>query len=381
MNTQIKKRKQRGGVYKQGKNWYIDYYVGERRKRECAGPCKRTARNALRKIKVEIAEGKYLDKQTVEKIKFVDFAEQYLELYCKHNHKPGSTKKDINAAGILKRYFADKYLDEITTFQVERFKAEFIKTVKPATVNRRLAFLKAMLNRAIEWGKIKENPASKVKMFRENNQRMRFLEREEINKLLDNADGYVKNIIIVAINTGIRRGEILKLKWRDIDLNNSMIYLNDTKNSESRQVPINNAVRTALIKTEKHKDSPYIFCKPTGQPRFDIRKSFLQAQKKSGIMNFRFHDLRHTFASQLVMSGIDLNTVRELLGHKSIQMTLRYSHLSPMHKKRAVDILDSRLVSLQTLKKKDSIFEKLDFSSNSLKDQGLDTHGAIAQFG
>ncbi|MBN1353805.1 MAG: site-specific integrase [Candidatus Omnitrophica bacterium] len=371
METLIKKRKKRDGVFKQGKVWYIDYYFGSRRIRKAIGPSKRTATNALRKIKVEIAEGKYLDKQAIEKIKFSDFAEQYLGLYCKHNHKPGSFKKDINAANILKRYFGDKYIDEISTFQIERFKAEFIKTVKPATVNRRIAFLKAMLNRAIEWEKLKENPARKVKLFRENNKRTRFLEREEIKKLIDNADGYIKNILIIAINTGMRRGEILKLKWRDIDFKNSLIYLNDTKNSESRQVPINDAVKSALISTEKNTESPYIFCKPNGQPRFDIRKSFLQAQKKSGILNFRFHDLRHTFASQLVMAGIDLNTVRELLGHKSIQMTQRYSHLSPLHKQRAVSILDSRLDIIQTYDKKDTIFENLDFEHNSLKNQEL----------
>lgn len=109
----------------------------------------------------------------------------------------------------------------------------------------------------------------------------------------------------------------------------------------------------------KHPDSQYIFCNNEGQPYGDIRKSFLTAIKKSGIVSFRFHDLRHTFASQLVMSGVDLNTVRELLGHKSLEMTLRYSHLSPDHKKRAVDILGKRMDTFWTLEGKPKLVSKI----------------------
>ena len=106
---------------------------------------------------------------------------------------------------------------------------------------------------------------------------------------------------------------------------------------------MNDLVKKALIRVPKHPDSPYIFCNKEGKPYHDIRKSFYTALKKSGIINFKLHDCRHTFASQLVMSGVDINTVRELLGHKDIRMTLRYSHLSQDHKRRAVDILGSQL--------------------------------------
>ena len=98
----------------------------------------------------------------------------------------------------------------------------------------------------------------------------------------------------------------------------------------------------------KHPESPYIFCSKNGKPYGDIKKSFLTAITKSGIIGFHFHDLRHTFASQLVMAGVDLNTVRELLGHKSLEMTLRYSHLSPDHKKRAVDVLNRQMDTIWT---------------------------------
>ena len=98
-----------------------------------------------------------------------------------------------------------------------------------------------------------------------------------------------------------------------------------------------------MIRVRRHEKFAYVFCKADGTPYADIKTGFWTAVRKFGIIDFRFHDLRHAFASHLVISGIDLNTVRELLGHKSLEITLRYSHLSPDHKKRAVDILDKRL--------------------------------------
>jgi len=102
------------------------------------------------------------------------------------------------------------------------------------------------------------------------------------------------------------------------------------------------------LRTLRYPDGPYVFCDKNGQSYRNIRKSFFTAMRKAGIIGFRFHDLRHTFASHLVMSGVDLNTVRELLGHKSLEMTLRYSHLSPDHKRSAVDILNRQMDTIWT---------------------------------
>ena len=112
---------------------------------------------------------------------------------------------------------------------------------------------------------------------------------------------------------------------------------------------MNPLVRRTLIAVRKHPDSPYVFCNANGENYANVRKSFFTALKKSGIIKFRFHDLRHTFASHLVMSGVDLTTVRELLGHKSLEMTLRYSHLSPDHKQRAVANLSRQMDTFWTL--------------------------------
>ena len=344
------------GVYKKGNTYYIDYYIDGRRRRECIGLDKRLAETVLKKRKVEIAEGRYLDIKKNEKIKFENFADQYLELHSKINNRSWQ-KSDLYNITILKRSFSGKYLYEITPVMIERFKTERIKEVSPATVNRNLACLKCMFNKAIQWGKLEENPFRAVKLLKENNKRLRYLEKEEIVKLLARCSRHLRPIVVVALNTGMRKGEILGLKWQDIDFKQGIIYLYNTKNGEKREIPINEMAKTALIRTLKHPDSPYVFCDKNGNLIRDFRKSFFTALKKSGIINFRFHDLRHTFASQLVMAGIDLNTVRELLGHKSLEMTLRYAHLSPDHKRRAVDILSKRMDTIWTPEVKSSIAE------------------------
>jgi len=330
----------KGRVFRRGDIWYIDFSSSGHRIRQAVGNNKKFSEAALAKKITEVNEGKFLDVRREQKIKLEDFANEYLLL---HSKLKKSYDTDCKIVGLLKKFFGGKYLYEITSLDIEKFKSKRAQEVSPATVNRALAVLKSMFNRAIVWGRAERNPCRAVKLFKENNQRLRFLEREEIDKLLANCCEHLKPIAIVALHTGMRKSEILGLKWHDIDIKRNIIHLSDTKNGEKREVPMNEVTQMTIIGVLKHSDSQYIFCNKDGQPYGDIKKSFLTAVNKSGIVNFHFHDLRHTFASQLVMSGVDLNTVRELLGHKSLEMTLRYSHLSPDHKKRAVDLLGQRI--------------------------------------
>ena len=315
------------------------------------------AEAALQKRKVEIAEGKHLDIKRNLKVKF----EELCELYSKQHAIPSIKKswyKDLQTIKILKRWFGGKNLHEINPLMINKFKIERVKEVKkskledgkekfisPATVNRALACLRCMFNKGIEWGLAESNPCKGVKLFKENNQRLRFLEKEEIATLLSHCSEHLKPIVIVALNTGMRKSEILGLKWRDIDIKRNIIHLYETKSGEKRELPMNEAVQKAVIGVFKNPESQYVFCNKDNKPYGHNRKSFATALKNSEIVDFHFHDLRHTFASQLTMSGVDLNTVRELLGHKSLKMTIRYSHLSQDHKKRAVDLLGQRIVS------------------------------------
>jgi integrase len=239
-----------GRLYKRGQVWYIDYSVFGKRQRERIGTNKKLAENILKKRELEIVENRYLDIKKEEKIKFPDFAKEYLEYYSKPNKK--SWHSDVDTINILNRFFNLLYLYEITPLLVEKFKTERIKEVSPATVNRNLACLKCLFNRAIEWGKTQNNPVRKIKLFRENNRRLRYLELDEIDNLLNNSSSYLKPIIILALNTGMRKGEILGLKWPDLDFKQNLIYLLNTKSGEKREIPMNEQVRTALIKARKH---------------------------------------------------------------------------------------------------------------------------------
>jgi len=328
-------------TYKRNGQWYIDYYVNGRRKREKIGPNKKFAETVLKKRKVDVAENKFLDIEKKNKIRFEEMARTYLETYSKPNKK--SFRRDEVSIKSLTAFFGGKHLYEITPLLIEKYKVSRKKKVSVASVNRELACLKHMFTKAIEWGKARENPARKVKLFKENNKRIRYLEKEEIKALYETCAEHLKPIVAVALNTGMRKGKILNLKWVDIDFNREIIYLLDSKSGEGREVPINKAVKDVLIRIRKHPGSPYVFCDKEGNSYGDIKKSFFTALKKAGIIDFRFHDLRHTFASHLVMAGIDLNTVRELMGYKSLEMTLRYAHLSPDHKKRAVEILNTQM--------------------------------------
>ena len=369
----------KGRVFKRGSIWYIDFNANGRRVREAIGENKGLAGVILGKRIAEVVEGKFLDKRN-QKIKFEDFADTFINLYSKPNKR--SWKSDEYNLKALSPFFNGKYLYEITAegieqFKAERsksvtpvtvkdieqfkeersksgtpatvkdidqFKAERSKSIAPATVNRELATLKTILNKAVAWKNLRESPARNVKFLREPNGRLRYLEIAEIQRLIANCSDKLRPIVILAVNSGLRLGEILGLRWKEnIDFQREIIRITNTKNGEVKALPMNATVNQTLMRVRRNPDSPYVFCGKDGRPYQDIRKSFYTALKKSRIINFRFHDLRHTFASQLLMSGSDINTARELLGHKDLRMTLRYSHLSPDHKKRAVDIFDQKI--------------------------------------
>ncbi len=327
----------KGRVYRRGKIWYIDFFADGHRVREAIGENKRFAETVLSKRLTEVAEGSFLNIKKEEKIKFEVFAQEYLEVHAKNKR---SYHSDVDRIKTLHKFFGNRFLHEITPFAVEKFKTDRAKEVSGATVNRDLACLKCFFNKAIAWSRYSgKNPVKGVKLFKEQ-PRLRFLEKEEIFKLLANCGEHLKPILIVALHTGMRKGEILNLRWHDIDFKRDIIYLYQTKNGERREVRINNEVKSALFKVQKHPDSPYVFCNKNGEPYGDIKKSFFTACRKAGIIkssSFSFHDLRHTFASRLAMQGVNDRTLMTLGGWKSPRMLNRYAHLSPTHLWQAVE--------------------------------------------
>jgi integrase len=151
---------------------------------------------------------------------------------------------------------------------------------------------------------------------------------------------HLKPIVESALLTGMRRGELLSLKWEQI--RNGFIYLTETKSGKGRQIPINNRLTEVLkeVRRGNQLKSPYVFCDSQGRRFYQVRRSFTSACRRAGIEAFRFHDLRHTFASQLVMKGASLKAIQELLGHADLKMTMRYAHLSQEHLKDSVNLLN-----------------------------------------
>lgn len=325
-------------TYQRGKNWYIDFTFKGQRVRESIGPKRKTANKVIAKRKTEIAENKYLDKRKdPEPIKFYDFAKEYLQ-WTKANKKPSSLGRTVSLMSQLHKEFEPKNIQEITAWQIEKYKAKRKEKVKPATVNREVALLKHMFTKAIEWGNINESPAKKIKLLKGEVKRVRFLMPDEVQILLFNCADHLKPIVTVTVHTGMRKSEVLGLRRDQVNFEQGIISLLDTKNGERRDIPMNETVRATLRAIEN--GSPYFFCNEEGKPFGSVKKAFATALRRSGIEDFRFHDLRHTFASNLVMAGEDLNAVGELLGHKTPGMTKRYAHLSPTYKKKVVSTLD-----------------------------------------
>lgn len=334
------------GIYRRLDIYYVDYYANGRRKREKVGPNKKLAEAVLAKRQTQVTEKKFLDIKKNEKIKFGEMATLFIENYARINKR--SWKRDQLSVDSLNRSFKGKFLYEITLLDIEGYKKKRIgEGVTVATVNRELACLRNIFNRAAEWGKFVSVPP-KIKLARENNERVKYLSEGEAQKLLEMSPEPLKSIVIIALNTGMRRSEIATLKWRDIDIKEGILTLWDTKNKEKRHVPLNETAINILLKAQSGNKTEFVF---VGKDLIShissvyISHTFRKVVKKAGMPDFRFHDLRHCFASWLVMKGIDLKTVQELLGHKDFRMTLRYSHLSPDHKKMAVQILDKKEVS------------------------------------
>lgn len=329
------------GVLKKGGSWFIDYRVGGRRKREKIGASKRLAETVLAKRRAEIAEGRFLDRKRIPKTRFRDFAAEYL-VYSEANKRNYSRERYVMRH--LIEAFGDQCLHEVTVWRVERYKASRRKLVSPATVNRELTLLKHMFTKAIAWEKAAGNPVKAVRLLRESNGRVRFLSREEEDHLLAECGEQLRVLVVAALHTGFRRGELLSLCWSDIDLDNGLITVQASyaKNGERRSVPISRTLRGVLVGLRgSSSGSDNVFRNRHGRSYISPTSAFEAAVNRAGLTDFRFHDLRHTFASRLVMGGQDLRTVQELLGHKSITMTLRYSHLSPSHRAKAVAILDN----------------------------------------
>jgi integrase len=277
---------------------------------------------------------------------FEDLATRWLRDHARVVKR--SWTSDRHRIETLKSQFRGSTLTEITPDRVDRYRSERLTTkrtgrsspISPTTVNKEVALLKAMLNRAIVWGLLATNPILRVKKLPEPEGRVRYLEAEEIERLLAACPPHLGPIVVCALHTGMRRGEILGLTWERVDMENRMIRVTGTKSGKSRSIPINDPLFEELRRLPRHLKTDYVFWNHETETRFvSIKKAWATTLRKVGIANFRFHDLRHTFASYVQMGLGDLRATQVLLGHADPRMTQRYAHLSDERLREAVRAL------------------------------------------
>jgi len=282
-----------------------------------------------------------------------EFQEDFLT-YSKTNNKPSSVAaKEYILKLHLIPFFGAMKLDAIGPADVERYKAAKLgEHLEKKTINNHLAAFRKLVNLAAEWGALDRAP--KVRAFgvkqnfvSEDN----YLTFEEAERLVEAAAPEWRALLVVALKTGLRVGELLALRWQDIDLVAGFLVVRRTlwreqegppKGGSNRKVPLSD-VAVATLKTYRHLKGPYVFCDASGTrlTHSMVKDVVPNACRRAGLgKRITAHGLRHTFASHLVMRGASLKAVQELLGHESIEMTLRYSHLTPDVKRESVRLLD-----------------------------------------
>ncbi len=334
------------GLYKRkaSRLWWICYQdpFGKMQYESSRSTSRKDAEYLLACRKKAVGEGKTPEIKRIKNHSFRELAGEYLRWAERQRCFP--TKKVL--VGQLVEVFGNYPLRGFTSRLIEQYQTERLQRNKPATVNRFLATLKHMFTKAVEWEMVEEDTLKKVrrvKLLKEPPGRLRFLSKKECHALTEACISHLKPIVITALHTGMRKGEILGLKWEQVDLRHGFILLDNTKNGERREIYINDTLRATLEGVPHGPESEYLFTDRNGRPFKEVKKSFATACRRAGINGFRFHDLRHTFASHLVMAGKDITSVKKLLGHKSLNMTLRYSHLAPSHLADAVKVLDEKI--------------------------------------
>jgi integrase len=284
------------GIYLRGKNWCIDFYYQGKRYKESIGPVSKTmAKENLIVLKREVIQGTYKPKRV--ETPFEKFRQQYLE-YSRQNKKPSSSLRDESSLKHLMDFFDGKKLSEITAFLVERYKAKRKpEGAKEATINREMACLRHMFTMAITWGKAESNPVKEVRFLREPKEKTRILSPEEEESLLAYVRSHTKSqhleaIIVTALNTGMRKGEILNLRWEDVDLRQGYITVVKTKNDEIRRIPLNKQL-TDTLKSVKSLSAggQYVFGE-NGKPHGDVKTGWRKAVDVMDRSHTNFHPCR-----------------------------------------------------------------------------------------
>lgn len=322
------------GLYKRENVWWMSFtHKGERFRKSAETTDRRTAEKIYLQVLDEIASGKW-DLPPEEVRTFGMLVDTYLEDHSKPTKTEKSHRRD---AGILRRIREDlgsetplSFIDvnSVRNWQKRRRGTE----VAPATLNKEVSLLSRLFTLAITWGWVERNPCESLPRDKVQNTKERWLTSDEEERLLDCCSERLASLVVFALNTGFRRGEILALTWDQVDMQRRTITFWKQKNGGRDTVPLND--RAFEVLSDLHGirsiSSSCVFLTANGTPfsERNITRDFDRAVKKSGIPRLRFHDLRHTFATRLVHAGVDLYTVQRLGRWRTLSMVMRYAHHS-----------------------------------------------------
>jgi integrase len=287
-----------------------------------------------------------------QKQMFEQFARQWFDQYVTVNNKPSEqrTKKYILSASLVP-FFGGLRVDEVTPHYIEKYKAQLLQeNVTRKTVNNRLTVLSKCIATAYEWLELEGTPP-RIKLLRCDPPKMDFLSQDESESLLFHAHGIIREMILTALRTGMRQGELKGLQWSSINWETGVIAvqyswcdrakaLGSPKSNRVRHIPMTADLHEMLLR--RRKDTGFIFLDRHGRPfdHYRLGSALEDVRKKAGLRHIGWHTLRHTFASHLAMKGAPVTAIQSLMGHSSITTTMRYMHLAPSTLRAAVEMLN-----------------------------------------
>jgi len=340
---------------KNNDKWYINYrWNGRQIKKSTGTSDKKMAEVKLKELEVDIFKDTHNPSEKKLKQNLVSvFFKRYIT-FSKSTKSAATNLSDLYRIKQTQEYFARqgiKYLEKITPGEIQLFQSFILTEHNARTYNNFVSLLKSILNKAVEWGVIKENPIKACKLLKVP-KKIRYFSIEEINKLKDAVESDEKMLLYLALYAGLRRSELYYLRWEDIDLKRKIIHIRAhgkfvPKNKKPGTVPINlilfKLLNNIYPKGKITENNRYLFGKyhkeDWANPTIVLSKLFGKLLKKADIKNASLHICRHTFASHLIQNGTPLLVVKELLRHSDIQSTMVYSHLAPDQQRQAVENL------------------------------------------
>jgi integrase len=339
-------------IYQRDRHWHASYTANGVRTRQALKVTNlKVAQQKAREIADMIERGEYVTLEDRREQRNMTFGKFVTEFKDKHKGWGNTTWRGVK--GIIKQY-EDEWghlpLSAINTRMVESFITRCIDCdgITNATANRRLACLKTIFKMAKRWGLLVHNPAERIKTMKEEPKVPRALSESETHLFLSELPDYAQVLATVAIDTGMRKSELYRLQWQDIDFERRLITVRNSKNNTFRVIPMTNRVYDTLQAQRQKGIIPYVLVGKDGNPEQSVRDVLSTVGKKVGIGHVHLHMLRHTFATFLRERGVALDRIMELLGHKTMVMTLRYAKSSPTQLWDAIESLNTPLPTRQT---------------------------------